>query len=120
MASLTTSGLLKTPIHYSQTPANYRQHQPSTYRQHQGPISLNRAFPRRAVRASASNSSPSTSSSPGLYSAQKFELTIGNVDLVLEDVRPYLISDGGNVDVVSVEDGVVSLKLVGGWISYLI
>ncbi|KAJ8620522.1 hypothetical protein MRB53_029051 [Persea americana] len=36
-----------------------------------------------------------------------------NVDLVLEDVRPYLISDGGNVDVVSVEDGVIYLKLQG-------
>ena len=36
------------------------------------------------------------------------------MDLVLEDVRPYLIADGGNVDVVSVEDGIVSLKLQGG------
>ena len=52
-------------------------------------------------------------SSPGLYSAKKFDLTALNVDLVLEDVRPYLISDGGNVDVVSVENGVVSLKLQG-------
>ncbi|MCD7464021.1 NifU-like protein 1, chloroplastic [Datura stramonium] len=33
--------------------------------------------------------------------------------MVLEDVRPYTISDGGNVDVVSVEDGVVSLQLQG-------
>ncbi|KAM2062236.1 hypothetical protein ACFX1Q_047237 [Malus domestica] len=53
------------------------------------------------------------SSSPGLYSAKQYELTVPNVDLVLEDVRPYLIADGGNVDVVSVEDGVVSLKLQG-------
>ncbi|KAJ1412544.1 NIF system FeS cluster assembly, NifU, C-terminal [Sesbania bispinosa] len=52
-------------------------------------------------------------SSPGLYSAQKFDLTVSNVDLVLDDVRPYLISDGGNVDVVSVEDGVISLRLQG-------
>ncbi|XP_024982138.1 nifU-like protein 1, chloroplastic [Cynara cardunculus var. scolymus] len=49
----------------------------------------------------------------GLYSAQQFELTPQNVDTVLDDVRPYLIADGGNVDVVSVEDGVVSLKLQG-------
>ncbi|KAL6954306.1 NifU-like protein 1, chloroplastic [Sarracenia purpurea var. burkii] len=55
----------------------------------------------------------STSGSPGLYSAKKFELTPQNVDMVLEDVRPYLIADGGNVDVVSVEDGVISLKLQG-------
>ncbi|KAL0389743.1 UNVERIFIED_CONTAM: NifU-like protein 1, chloroplastic [Sesamum calycinum] len=52
-------------------------------------------------------------SAPGLYSADQFELTSGNVDKVLDNVRPYLIADGGNVDVVSVEDGVVSLKLQG-------
>lgn len=119
MASLTTSGLLKTPHSYSQTPANYRQYPPFAHGKHQVSVSLKRDLPGRAIRASASNLGPSTSSSPGLYSAQKFELTIGNVDLVLEDVRPYLIADGGNVDVVSVEDGVVSLKLVGGWISDL-
>ncbi|XP_022991837.1 nifU-like protein 1, chloroplastic [Cucurbita maxima] len=113
MASLTISGLLKTPLYYSQALANHRQYPPSAFGQHQIPVSLNRALPRQSIRASASNSGPSTSSSPGLYSAQKFELTIANVDLVLEDVRPYLIADGGNVDVVSVEDGIVSLKLVG-------
>jgi NFU1 iron-sulfur cluster scaffold homolog, mitochondrial len=52
-------------------------------------------------------------SSLRLYSAKKFDLTALNVDLVLEDVRPYLISDGGNVDVVFVENDVVSLKLQG-------
>ncbi|CAA0824928.1 NifU-like protein 1- chloroplastic [Striga hermonthica] len=50
---------------------------------------------------------------PGLYSADQFELTAENVDKVLENVRPYLIADGGNVDVVSVENGVVLLKLQG-------
>ncbi|KAI3506592.1 hypothetical protein L1887_21152 [Cichorium endivia] len=49
----------------------------------------------------------------GLYSAQQFELTPENVDTVLDDVRPYLIADGGNVDVVSVQEGIVSLKLQG-------
>ncbi|GAV84343.1 NifU domain-containing protein [Cephalotus follicularis] len=63
------------------------------------------------ISASASPSGPT--SAPGLYSAQKFDLTPQNVDLVLEDVRPYLISDGGNVVVVSVADGVISLKLQG-------
>lgn len=53
------------------------------------------------------------SSAPGLYSAEQFELTSENVDKVLDGVRPYLISDGGNVDVVSVDNGVVSLKLLG-------
>ena len=80
-------------------------------------------FSRSAVRASNQEEatvSPfeSVASSPGLYSAQTFDLTPQNVDLVLEDVRPFLISDGGNVDVVSVEDGVVSLKLQGWFFFY--
>ncbi|KAD6120207.1 hypothetical protein E3N88_11478 [Mikania micrantha] len=54
-----------------------------------------------------------TMAAGGLYSAQQFELTPENVDTVLDDVRPYLIADGGNVDVVSVQDGVVSLRLQG-------
>lgn len=69
-----------------------------------------RIFRRKTTIPSVSNQS---SSSPGLYSAQKFDLTLSNVDLVLEDVRPYLIADGGNVDVVSVEHGVISLRLQG-------
>ncbi|CAH2072068.1 unnamed protein product [Thlaspi arvense] len=73
----------------------------------------------RRVAINASSQGETTASpfasvaSPGLYSAQTFDLTPENVDLVLEDVRPFLIADGGNVDVVSVEDGVVSLKLQG-------
>jgi Fe-S cluster biogenesis protein NfuA len=32
---------------------------------------------------------------------------------VLDKVRPYLVRDGGNVELVSVEDGTVKVKLVG-------
>ncbi|CAI9774264.1 unnamed protein product [Fraxinus pennsylvanica] len=64
------------------------------------------------VKASVGASGP-PSATAGLYSAEQFELTVENVDKVLENVRPYLIADGGNVDVVSVESGVVSLKLQG-------
>ena len=60
-----------------------------------------------------SSTSGSGSPSSGMYSAKLFDLTPQNVDMVLEDVRPYLIADGGNVDVVSVNDGVISLKLQG-------
>eukprot|EP00249_Psilotum_nudum_P021913 c28297_g1_i2 orf=667-2055(+) len=56
---------------------------------------------------------PNTQISDGLYSAASFELTLENVDVVLNDVRPYLIADGGNVEVISLESGVVSLLLQG-------
>ncbi|KAL3685491.1 hypothetical protein R1sor_003513 [Riccia sorocarpa] len=53
---------------------------------------------------------PATAS---LYSAESYELTAENVDKVLDEVRPYLIADGGNVEVVTIDDGVVSLRLQG-------
>lgn len=66
----------------------------------------------RACLAAASASTPPAPGG-GLYSAATYELTAENVDRVLDDVRPYLIADGGNVTVVSVEDGTISLKLEG-------
>jgi hypothetical protein len=39
------------------------------------------------------------------------EMTIQSVDAALEEVRPYLIADGGNVTVAAVEKGVVMLQL---------
>lgn len=114
MASLTTTWLPKTPIHSPKIPAKSHQYPQSMLVKRCRLTSQRSIFLQSATRASnPSAAAESSSSSPGLYSAQKFELTVPNVDLVLEDVRPYLISDGGNVDVVSVEDGVVSLKLQG-------
>lgn len=66
----------------------------------------------RGHLAAASASTPPPPGG-GLYPAATYELTPDNVDRVLDDVRPYLISDGGDVAVVSVEDGVVSLRLEG-------
>jgi len=34
-------------------------------------------------------------------------------DAALEEVRPYLIADGGNVDVVGIEDGIVAVRMNG-------
>lgn len=66
------------------------------------------------VKAASSAANNTSSGSPGgLYSAEILQLTQQNVDTVLDNVRPYLIADGGNVDVVSVQDGVISLKLQG-------
>ena len=41
------------------------------------------------------------------------QLTPLLVDKALDEVRPYLIADGGNVEVAAVQDGVVMLRLQG-------
>jgi Fe-S cluster biogenesis protein NfuA len=35
------------------------------------------------------------------------------VEAVLDKIRPSLEADGGNVELVSIEDGIVTVKLVG-------
>ena len=39
------------------------------------------------------------------------ELTLENVELVLDDMRPYLMQDGGNVAVKEIDGPVVYLEL---------
>ena len=41
------------------------------------------------------------------------DLTEENVAMVLEEVRPYLVSDGGDCELVEVDGPTVYLKLVG-------
>ncbi|MGB3207200.1 MAG: NifU family protein [Crinalium sp.] len=41
------------------------------------------------------------------------ELTSENVEKVLDDLRPYLMSDGGNVELVDIEGPIVKLRLQG-------
>ncbi|PKI44482.1 hypothetical protein CRG98_035117, partial [Punica granatum] len=112
-SSLTVTRLPVTPSPSPATPTKSSRHPPRRIPAGigVGPRRRLSIKTRTAIRASDSGAAASSSPSPGLYSAQKFELTVQNVDLVLEDVRPYLIADGGNVDVVSVEDGIVSLQL---------
>ncbi|CBN57446.1 NifU family protein [Kamptonema animale CS-326] len=40
-------------------------------------------------------------------------LTRENVEQVLDELRPYLMSDGGNVELVEIEGPVVQLRLQG-------
>jgi Fe-S cluster biogenesis protein NfuA len=40
-------------------------------------------------------------------------LTPENVETVLDELRPYLISDGGNVELVEIEGPIVKLRLQG-------
>ncbi len=41
------------------------------------------------------------------------ELTLDNVETVLDEMRPYLMADGGNVEVVELDGPVVKLRLQG-------
>ncbi|MGB0563022.1 MAG: NifU family protein [Spirulinaceae cyanobacterium] len=40
-------------------------------------------------------------------------LTQDNVETVLDELRPYLMSDGGNVELVDIEGPTVKLRLQG-------
>jgi len=40
-------------------------------------------------------------------------MTVETVKAALEEVRPYLQADGGDVEVVGVENGMVALRLEG-------
>jgi len=46
-------------------------------------------------------------------SNEPLELTFENVDMVLDEMRPYLISDGGNVVIAEIDGPVVMLELQG-------
>lgn len=45
----------------------------------------------------------------------KTELLI-NVEKALDEVRPYLITDGGNISLVSIEKNIVKIQLKGACI----
>jgi Fe-S cluster biogenesis protein NfuA len=40
-------------------------------------------------------------------------LTNDNVETVLDEMRPYLMADGGNVELVEIEGPIVKLRLQG-------
>jgi Fe-S cluster biogenesis protein NfuA len=40
-------------------------------------------------------------------------LTMDNVETVLNELRPYLMADGGNVELVEIEGPIVKLRLQG-------
>jgi len=63
-----------------------------------------------AARARGSGGSHGGGGGPG---GSPLVMDVDSVNLVLDEVRPYLIADGGNVQVVAVEGGVVKLKLEG-------
>jgi Fe-S cluster biogenesis protein NfuA len=45
--------------------------------------------------------------------AETLELTQTNVETVLDEMRPYLMADGGNVELVEIDGPIVKLRLQG-------
>ncbi|HEY9906514.1 MAG TPA: NifU family protein [Thermosynechococcaceae cyanobacterium] len=45
--------------------------------------------------------------------SQALALTTENVENVLDELRPYLMADGGNVELVDIEGPIVKLRLQG-------
>jgi Fe-S cluster biogenesis protein NfuA len=50
---------------------------------------------------------------PDAASADPRALTIPNVERVLDELRPYLMADGGNVEIVEIDGPVVKVRLQG-------
>uniref|UniRef100_A0A7S0WI97 NIF system FeS cluster assembly NifU C-terminal domain-containing protein n=1 Tax=Pyramimonas obovata TaxID=1411642 RepID=A0A7S0WI97_9CHLO len=69
----------------------------------------------RAADDDATIVSPFVSDDKAANTRKKYdELTKDNVEEVLDTIRPYLIADGGNIEVVTIDPaGIVSLKLQG-------
>ncbi|MDX2270711.1 MAG: NifU family protein [Cyanobacteriota bacterium] len=44
---------------------------------------------------------------------QALEMTPANIEKVLDELRPYLMADGGNVELVELDGPVVRLRLQG-------
>lgn len=46
-------------------------------------------------------------------STETMALTLENVETVLDELRPFLMADGGNVEVVEIDGPVVKVRLQG-------
>jgi Fe-S cluster biogenesis protein NfuA len=53
------------------------------------------------------------SATPDAATADPRALTIPNVERVLDELRPYLMADGGNVEIVEIDGPVVKVRLQG-------
>jgi Fe-S cluster biogenesis protein NfuA len=54
-----------------------------------------------------------TASATAEAGADPSALTIENVERVLDELRPYLMADGGNVEIVEIDGPVVKVRLQG-------
>jgi Fe-S cluster biogenesis protein NfuA len=50
---------------------------------------------------------------PAAENADPRALTLANVERALDELRPYLMADGGNVEVVEIDGPIVKVRLQG-------
>lgn len=65
------------------------------------------------MTASAPKVSPVPTETAADAPVEVLELTLENVEAVLDEMRPYLMSDGGNVSVAEIDGATVRLQLEG-------
>jgi Fe-S cluster biogenesis protein NfuA len=65
----------------------------------------------------SSDTTTSTSEAPAAAEAALAHdpraLTVDNVERVLDELRPYLMADGGNVEIVEIDGPIVKVRLQG-------
>jgi Fe-S cluster biogenesis protein NfuA len=55
----------------------------------------------------------SATAAPPMAASDPRALTLDNVERVLDELRPYLMADGGNVEIVEIDGPVVKVRLQG-------
>eukprot|EP00899_Mesostigma_viride_P008928 jgi/Mesvir1/18036/Mv09356-RA.2 len=78
-----------------------------------GPVAVAGPPSEQIVSPFARPGAPDMNVPGGAPSAAPRPMNKETVDRALEEVRPFLIADGGNVEVVGVESGIIALRLNG-------
>mmetsp|Transcript_6274 Transcript_6274/g.7203 ORF Transcript_6274/g.7203 Transcript_6274/m.7203 type:complete len:253 (+) Transcript_6274:208-966(+) len=73
-------------------------------------VAAQRSVPAKRPRGRNGSQVSATANTEGV---DTLELTEENVEIVLDEVRPYLMADGGNVELVEIDGLVVFLRLQG-------
>jgi len=66
-----------------------------------------------SATAASATATSATAASAAASPADPHALTIENVERVLDELRPYLMADGGNVEIVEIDGPVVKVRLQG-------
>ncbi len=61
----------------------------------------------------STSASPTTEPAASAEASDPRALTLENVERALDELRPYLMADGGNVEVVEIDGPIVKVRLQG-------